>query len=268
MKKILFPTDFSAASQNAFDYACLFAKKIGATIDILNIYHLPAFEVANIPPEYISRLNKEQEEEVNEQLKSLVADADASVIGKTEGVYGMFIPNEIALYAKEGNYDLIIIGTKGEHSEVEKYLGSVTTQTMLQANCPVLAVPEFAKYAPVKKIAYATDFSQNEQHFVAKLKKIAAILHAHACFVHIEANEHLEDESIIQKVEAMDGFDDFHVVESTSVMEGIDVFMKDQNVDWLSLYIPRRRLWERLFHSSFTKQMTFHSHRPLLVFHE
>ncbi len=268
MKKILFPTDFSAASKNAYEYACLFAKEIGATIDVLNIYHLPAFEVANIPPEYISRLNQEQQEEVEEQLSSLVADTDPSLIGKTEGVYGIFIPNEIAVYAKEGDYDLIIIGTKGEHSDVEKYLGSVTTQTMLQATCPVLAVPEFAKYSPVRKIAYATDFSRNEQHFVAKLKKLATILNAHACFVHVETNEYLKDEPIIQKVESVEDFDDFHVVESSSVMEGIDVFMKEQEVDWLSLYMPRRRLWERLFHSSFTKQMTFHSHKPLLVFHE
>ena len=268
MKKILFPTDFSEASKNAFDYACLFAKDIGATIDVLNIYHLPAFEVANIPPEYISRLNSEQEEEVNGKLKALVEKCDASVMGKAEGVYGIFIPNEIAVYAKDGAYDLIIIGTRGEHSEVEKYLGSVTTQTMLQAECPVLAVPELAKYSAVKRIAYATDFSKNEKHFVAKLNKIAKVLKAHTCFVHVEANEYLEQAPIIQQVEAINDFKDFHVVESQSVLEGIDVFMKEQNVDWLSLYIPRRRLWERLFHSSFTKKMTFHSHKPLLVFHE
>ncbi len=268
MKKILFPTDFSAASNNAFDYACHFAKQIGGTIDVLNIYHLPAFEVANIPPEYISRLNKEQEEEVDEKLKAMVADVDDAIIGKVEGVYGMFIPNEIALYAKEGNYDLIMIGTRGEHSEVEKYLGSVTTQTMLQANCPVLAVPEFATYSPVKKIAYATDFSKNEKHFVKKLKKIAAMLNAQTCFVHVEANEYLEEEPIIQQVEPTEEFKDFHVVESQSVMEGIDAFMREKVVDWLALYMPRRRLWERLFHSSFTKRMTFHSHKPLLVFHE
>lgn len=268
MKKILFPTDFSEASQNAFDYACLFAKDIGATIDIVNVYHLPAYEVANIPPDYVSKLNKEQEEEVKEKLKIMVGQVDDYLIGKAEGVYGMFIPNEIAIHAKEGNYDLIIIGTRGEHSDVEKYLGSVTTQTMLQATCPVLAIPEYAKYKIVKKIAYATDFSKNEKHFVLRLKEIAKSLNAHACFVHVETNEYLKEAPIIQKVESAGDFKDFHVVESHSVMEGIDAFMKDLDVDWLSLYMPRRRLWERLFHSSFTKKMTFHSHQPLLVFHE
>ncbi len=50
MKKILFPTDFSNASEKAFDFAVSLAHEMDATIDIVNIYHLPFVDATNVPP--------------------------------------------------------------------------------------------------------------------------------------------------------------------------------------------------------------------------
>jgi hypothetical protein len=62
-------------------------------------------------------------------------------------------------------------------------------------------------------------------------------------------------------------FTDFSVINNYSVMEGLDDYMVKRDIDWLALFIPQRRLLERLFHTSFTKRMTFHTTVPLLVFH-
>jgi nucleotide-binding universal stress UspA family protein len=49
MKKILFPTDFSETSNNAFVYALQLAKNIDAEVVTLHVYELPVVDYINVP---------------------------------------------------------------------------------------------------------------------------------------------------------------------------------------------------------------------------
>jgi len=49
MKKILFPTDFSEASINAFIYALKLADSIKGEIITLHVYDLPQVGYSNVP---------------------------------------------------------------------------------------------------------------------------------------------------------------------------------------------------------------------------
>ena len=49
MKKILFPTDFSKTSTNAFLYALQLAKNIDAEVITLHVYALPAVDYIDVP---------------------------------------------------------------------------------------------------------------------------------------------------------------------------------------------------------------------------
>lgn len=269
MKKILFPTDFSPAAANAFDYAQALALELDATIDVMNVYHLPFIDASNTPTDYIEQLLTQREEEARQQLKGFVKEADEKVLGKTIADYGLFIPQEITDKAKAGEYDLIVMGTKGERSALEKLMGSVTTQTMMNAPCPVIAVPDQARYEGIERIAYATDFHPRDEHAVAQLMKFAGLLGAQVNFVHVETKPDvgkMEDHIVVKNYPFE--FTEFSVVNAHSVLEGLDQYIHKKEVNMLALFIPRRRLWERLFHQSFTKEMTFHTSIPLLVFHE
>jgi nucleotide-binding universal stress UspA family protein len=269
MQKILFPTDFSKASLNAFIYATELAKCINSKLDVITVFHLPSSDIADLPADYYPRLIEEQEDILKEKLQEFVKQADESIVDKLEVVFGMFVPQEITSYAKHFEHDLIVMGTKGEHNIMEKLMGSISTHTMMQASCPVLAVPVDAVFEPVSKIAYATDFSLNDAHSVKKLIEISKELKAETFFVHVERDGELGKlgDTIEIKNYPFE-YSDFSVVNSSSVMEGLDNYIEDKGIDWLSLFMPRRRLWERLFHSSFTKKMTFHTKKPVLVFHE
>lgn len=269
MKKILFPTDFSPAAANAFEYAQKLAAELGATIDVMNVFHLPFVDASNVPTDYIDQLLVERETEARRRLKDFVAGADEKLIGQTIADYGLFIPQEITDKAKAGAYDLIVMGTKGERSALEKLMGSVTTQTMMNAPCPVIAVPAQARYTGIGRIAYATDFHPRDEHAVAQLMKLAGRLGAEVNFVHVETKPDLgkmEDHIVVKNYPFE--FTEFSVINAKSVLEGLDQYIQQKDVDMLALFIPRRRLWERLFHQSFTKEMTFHTSIPLLVFHE
>ncbi|RMG80305.1 MAG: universal stress protein [Bacteroidetes bacterium] len=269
MKKILFPTDFSPAAQNAFEYAMKLAADLDAKVDLLSVYSLPFADSGSIPPEYINTMLEEKEKNVRKKLEDFTQGFHNGNLGELITKYGIFVYQDVIDLAREGNYDLIVMGTKGERSAFEKILGSVTTHTMMNAPCPVLAVPKSSRYKTIENIAYATDFVPKDQAAVQQLAKFAERLGAKIHFVHVETDPdlgRLEDYVEIEKYPFE--FSDFTLLNEHSVVEGMDEFIDRKKIDVLALFIPKRSLWERLFHRSFTKQMTFHAKTPLLVFHE
>lgn len=269
MKKILFPTDFSPAASNAFRYAHSLAEHLEARIDVINIFHLPIGDVSNIPPEYIQKMLDEAEAETLEQIREFAKPClGRPTCGELKPIYGLFTAVEIVDVARQDEYDLIVMGTKGERGALEKFLGSVTTDVMMKAACPVLAIPSETSFKPVSHIAYATAFEPSDEHAVERLMELAGRLAAQVHFVNVNT---LTQEKYIQDIEMAKGypfnFSDFSVVHNPSVQDGLEGYLRERNIDWLALFIPQRRLWERLFHSSFTKKMTFQTSLPLLVFH-
>ncbi len=268
--KILFPTDFSPAAENALRYTVKFAEEATAKLDLMNVYHLPFTEASSVPYDQINEMLDKKRDGVQTKLDQLVEKLGiGEIVDNTIPIYGIFLEHEIVDLAEEGNYDLVMMGTKGEHARFEKLLGSVTTRTMMNATCPILAVPEDAVYRDVKQIAYATDFAPTDKHAVDQLTQFAKTLEANLHFVHIEKRKDvLGGDSEINIDQYPQPFTDFTLLKSESVMTGLDQFIQEKQIDILSLFIPRRRLWERLFHSSFTQKMTFHTKIPLLVFRE
>jgi nucleotide-binding universal stress UspA family protein len=269
MKKILFPTDFSPAAANAFRYTVELAKAVEANIDVLNVYNLPVIDATNLPAGYVEQMLAEKQQLVQSKLEAFVAEQPDAPVGELLPVYGVFIPEEIRDIVRSGSYDLVVMGTRGEHNAVEKALGSITTFTMMNAGCPVLAVPEGAAWQDIDYVAFATDFLPHEQQAVAQLMEFSKKVAAEVYFVHVETKPSLGSmQDYVTLSNYPFKFTDFAIVNSPTVQEGIDNFIKEKHIDLLALYIPKRRLWERLFHSSFTKRMAFHAKTPLLVFHE
>jgi nucleotide-binding universal stress UspA family protein len=121
----------------------------------------------------------------------------------------------------------------------------------------------------VDYIAFATDFLPHEQQAVEQLMRFAKKVKSEVYFVHVETSPSIGSmQDFVTLANYPHKFTEFAVVNSPTVMNGLDGFIREKHIDMLALYIPKRRLWERLFHSSFTKRMAFHSKTPLLVFHE
>ena len=268
MKNILVPTDFSEASGNALQYAMSVAKLIDAKVDILHVYSLPMSLSVELPADMLQQMLDNEKEQVEEQFSSFL-----QIYGHAEDhnrllINGRFISQEIVEIAKDKGHDLIVMGMKGKHSSIEKVIGSITTQTMMQAPCPVMAIPEGISFNGIDEIAYATDFQLTDQHAVEELIAFAGVAMAKVHFLHVETKPNIGQlKDTIQVDNYPYDFTDFTIINYPSVMEGIDQYMLQNKVDLLALFIPRRRLWERLFHSSFTKKMCFHTKTPLLVFH-
>ncbi len=270
MKKILFPTDFSPCARTAFKYASEIAAQMGGIIDIMSIYHLPISDAGSVPPDFIDRMLQEKRNLVQEQIRDFTKEAPRKVIGKCRADYGLFIAQEITDAARYGEYDLIIMGTKGEHNKMEIMLGSVTTNVMMQAPCPVLAIPEDSTFMGIHEIAYATNFQPSDHLAVNQLIEFTNLIKAKIHFVHVETKTPVSSnvEDYFPEGNIPDDFSDFTIINNNSVVEGLDNYVKNNEIDVVALFIPKRRLWERLFHSSVSKRVALHTKVPLLVFRE
>lgn len=269
INKILFPTDFSDASENAFRYALKMAEDIEAKLEVINIYRVPTGGADYAATGMYDEMLKIAKETSTKRLMYLTQNYAKGKNIKTSSVYGIFNVDEIVEYANDNDFDLIILGTKGERNSFEKFIGSVTTGIMMNASCPVLAIPTNAEYKGINSVAFATDLIDDSKT-VMRATEFANILGADFHIVHAKRRE-TPSESAGKGTELTEypfGFTDFTMAEDRTIEEALDTYINEKDVDVLVMYIPKRKLWERIFHTSFTKKMTFHTKTPLLVWQE
>jgi len=269
MKKILFPTDFSEAAKNGFRYAVALAEDMEAELDVMNVFSVPFTAPEEMPPDYVNQLINNQKKEAIKKLNNFVQDVAPDFKGRKITIYGAFVPEEIFEQVRLGIYDLVIMGTKGERNVLEKLVGSITTRTIMNAPCPVLAIPQEAEYDGIEHIAYASDFKPTDKIALEQLMTFTGKMGADLNFVHVDTSPNIgEIKDLISLKSYPFEFSEFFIINSPSVIEGVDDFITKKGINLLTLFIPKRRLWERLFHQSFSKKYAFHTKVPLLVFHE
>lgn len=278
MKTILFPTDFSDTSNNAYVYALQFAQNINAKVVILHVYQFPILESNYIDvPLYQAEVYQSLELNDFENYKSHIP-----VLRRiAEDYYMQHIQTETILLdgdfvecvldtVKKENIDYIIMGTQGASGIAEFFLGSNAATIMTGTDASVLAVPEASTYAPIKKIAFTTQF--NPDDFIA-LKEVVQIAKGFdatidCLYVKTESNDIdsvvIADWKLLLKNEKIT----FHIIESNDVEGTITNFLETHNIDLLALLNHRRGFWERLFHSNMTRKMAYHSKIPVLALHD
>jgi len=128
LSKILVAVDGSESAEKALEYAVQLAKKHKAKVTLLNVGESKLF---GFKPE-VAR-------EVGEHILS---DAAAKVKGlklNTQLEFGN--PAETLIeVAEKGNYDLIVVGSRGLSSVKRFFLGSVSDDVSHHAKCSVLIV--------------------------------------------------------------------------------------------------------------------------------
>jgi nucleotide-binding universal stress UspA family protein len=137
-KVILVPVDFSANAEQALDYACELAAKLGATVHMVHaIVTLPSALQVALTEDIVQNL-------VNahiEALEKLAATRQGASFGKATVEVGD--PRDTIVAAvKKTDADLIVMGTHGRRGLSRVVMGSVAEDVIRHAPCPVLTVRE------------------------------------------------------------------------------------------------------------------------------
>jgi universal stress protein A len=136
-KKILFPTDFSTASDAGLPQAVSLAKDTGATLVILHVQEPP---LAYGGGELYYGIPEPNTEALEKMLSEVKPD-DPSVKFTHRMVVGD-PATEIVRVAQEEQADLIVMGTHGRTGLTRLLMGSVAEAVIRRAPCPVLTYRE------------------------------------------------------------------------------------------------------------------------------
>ena len=193
MKKLLFLTDFSAHANHAADYGYHLAKQIKANVILCNIFNIPAETPHSTMLVWPIDDAEALEESSMEELKKLKTHLIQKHKGDFEPI--VHIMNESGLLTDrvnnivDGNHiDMVVMGTHGSSGLSTMLLGNHARNMIDNTTKPLLLVPHTAKQKPVKKIAYASDFTNKKEDLAAiyNLIVFAKGLNAEILIIHIQ----------------------------------------------------------------------------------
>jgi nucleotide-binding universal stress UspA family protein len=134
---ILVPTDFSACSEQALDYAVELAGKLDAKVHLLAVIGIPAYGVpelgVGITAAMMDNLIEDNQRALDQLARNRKGVAEALVrTGDARDV--------ILQTAEQLKADLIVMGTHGRRGISRALLGSVTEMIVRTSPIPVLTV--------------------------------------------------------------------------------------------------------------------------------
>jgi nucleotide-binding universal stress UspA family protein len=132
VRKILYPTDFSSYSNQAYFHAISLAEKHGANLTILFVYN-PEAPPPGAPADHPDacahwRRQLESVRPVNATIdvRHLLLEGDPAT--------------EIVRHAQQSGVDVIVMGTHGRTGLDRLLMGSVAEKVLRDAHCSVLVV--------------------------------------------------------------------------------------------------------------------------------
>jgi universal stress protein A len=147
-KTILFPTDFSTASDAALAHAETLAKQAGASLLIVHVEEPP---LAYGGGELYYGLPEPNSERIQQMLES-VKPSDRSVTVEHRLTMGDPAA-EIVRIAEEEKPEMIVMGTHGRTGLTRLLMGSVAEAIVRRSPCPVLTYREVDEKLAIGKQA-------------------------------------------------------------------------------------------------------------------
>jgi len=156
-KNILLATDFSDASEKAFNYTTAIARLHGSKIYFVHVIPPEFTSFIPEPPRDWVRHEAEREMEILANRSELKSIAHEMVL-RTGSVWSV-----LSAEIHEQNIELLVLGTHGRGGLKKLVLGSVAEEVLRRAGCPVITVgphidvPSDAT-GEIHRILFATDF--------------------------------------------------------------------------------------------------------------
>ena len=179
LQRILFPTDFSASAERAFDLALLTAREFDAELHMFHAVVLHADDAHN-PAHHFP-----DPEAVRERLETLADSAMSELVERGPETEvrirriqsrGISAAPTILDYAGEWDADLIVMGTRGRRGPSHLLLGSVAEEVVSHARCAVLTMHDGESASPieaVENILVPVDFSEHSRRSLRVARELA-----------------------------------------------------------------------------------------------
>ncbi|MDG1572039.1 universal stress protein [Robiginitalea sp. M366] len=275
MKNVLIPTDFSDNARHALNYAQHLFKAEACTFHILHCY-TPAFyrmdyvmggpEVSAIPDTGVDLSLAGLEQTLEDAKRDFPNPLHRFEMRSEFNT----LTDAIQEVSQAVPLDLIVMGTRGASGAKQFFLGSNTVFAIRKAQVPLLAVPERARFHPLRTILFPHDYLYPVgREDLQPLLQLATAQDARVMLLHIDAPGGLTDSQKDHKagLERGLGYLDYETVavEAENIPQAILEFTETHPIDLLAMMNRKHTVLERLLQRQKVDQIGFHIQIPFLV---
>lgn len=278
LKKILFPTDLSPVSANAFTYALKLAKKINAKLIAFHVIW-PASEALDYPS-MVAQASKQELAISQKLLQRFIATGIESVHGtesnfkvESEVVIGS-AEREILQFLKEEDIDLVVMGgKKSDKTPLVSILGGVATNVVKNSPCPILVIPENVSYKNIENMVYASNLIDADPFEIWQAAEFLDAFVPFLQFVHFSEDQVTFDKDL-KKLEKMKSFFASHKLDERIIFQqlvGKDIenalmnYLENYGGDLLVMLRTHESFLQKMFNKSATQNMIRRANIPVLV---
>lgn len=277
MRQILFPTDFSATADNAFIYALRLAQQLKAELILFHAFNYTTAQALFAPADVLEEASATRHEEAygHFQAYERIASEDPELPIRVHPVVRPgFAADVILELCEEYQPYMVVMGTKGSSNLAHDILGSVTTTILKYAKCPVMAVPESARFQGIRRITYATDLKERNLLDLYQIRQISRAIGAELSAIHVVTTLPPGDSEVYLR-EMEDRFTlgmefdtvPLHVMAAETIDGGLYQFITHAHIDLLAIHPHQRAFFNELFQPSLTQKIALHAHIPVIALH-
>jgi len=267
MKNILVLTDFSAASNHAFEYCCIESCQIKPAKLIL--YHSYAtitedtdVESEELPSEDFHNASlKQLQHSIDEALKRYAGRLTFAAVASDKT-----LEEDINEFCAANDIDFIVMGSGGKN---KKSVGSTAVKMVNTAHYPVMIVPVNAELKVVESVVFASDLQPMERSIEERIVRFFRAAHPRLYVLNVDRKErNFGPESSFELRELHSLLEEFNpefiFTEDADTVEGVERITKEKSASLL-ITIHKERSWlYRLLHPSVTEELAVHHNTVLL----
>ena len=278
MTNVLIPTDFSENACNAIQYGVQFFENEPTNFYLLHISLIELNSAGHDAAANSIIYNPENVVGIIDQLKEVEKRIEETFPKTSHKFYvqqehGFFIDG-IKKTIENKHIDFIVMGTKGATGLKEAIVGTRTSEVITRVKCPVLVVPEKAKYETPNQLAFPTDFNSYYKNKV--LLTLAEVVEINQSAIHVlhitkrgqaltspqkKNKNYLED--FLQGSEYS-----FHFLPSRNIENALQLFIKENSIDIIVMVAKNLNFVQRILFEPTVTKISYHTEIPFLVLHD
>jgi nucleotide-binding universal stress UspA family protein len=278
MQQILIPTDFSENAWNATLYALGFFKSKCITFHFLHVDISLKVEPDNTLHYSGLSINKGISDETKTEMQLWIkkledCQKNSNYTFKNTINQGPFI-NSIRKYIQKNNIQLMVMGTKGASGLKEMTIGSKTGEVIKKIKCPILIIPEEARFKAPLHIGFPTDFNMLYKHRI--MKTLLDITNVYQSSIKILR--------VAQTKQPLDNFQNnnrdllkyqigsiphsFHLIENPYLENALQSFVTTMHIDMIAMIAKNLNFFQRILFKPQLATISYHIQIPFLILHE
>ncbi len=260
MLQVIVPLDFSETSFNAAHYACNMYKKRN-DVNIILYHYYSASEDVPAAQNYLDTLQKE--------LVLLANNVEVYIESGDNFI------DRLAAYAHVKGAYLIIMGLTGKTPLAQRFSGSNTLKMVEKNVCPVLIIPESAKFSKVDNVLITSEMkSVQEGPTLLAVKRVLSDFKPSVHILNVDDSHYIaltpafkaERDKMEELLKEFNP--EFYFMRLYDFHEAVNLFAGDKDIDIIIIAPQYHSFYERLFKTQHTKKMIYQSKVPVLAIHE